>query len=376
MTDPAGDRRKEVNVRHAEAGDAKALHRTMTGLRVVEGTLQLPYQTVERYRKWLSELPESTYMLVAESGDEVVGNLGLEAMLTPSRRHVGRLYMAVRDDWQGKGVGTALVEAALDLAENWLNLTRIELEVYTDNQAGIALYEKFGFEIEGTLRRFAFRGGRYVDAYSMARIRDEQRHLPSAGGETTTAQTGEAGFDQLESERLILRRFKDSDLAPFLAYRNDPEVARYQAWESCTGREATAMIEGLKSLQPGTPGEWFQFAIELKGTGALIGDCALKVEQDGRQAEVGYTLAHEHQGKGYASEAISHLLYYAFGDLRLHRVVAITDQENEPSIALLERLGMRREGRFVQNVWFKGRWASEYLYAVLDEEWLRRKPRA
>jgi RimJ/RimL family protein N-acetyltransferase len=178
-------------------------------------------------------------------------------------------------------------------------------------------------------------------------------------------------FSRLESERLVLRRFDDSDLAPFLAYRNDPQVARYQAWESCTEHEAIAMIEELKSLQPGTLGAWFQFAIELKETAALIGDCALKVEQDGRQAEIGFTLAREHQGKGYAQEAVSRLLDYAFGDLGLHRVVAITDQENEPSWALLERLGMRNEGKFVRNVSFKGRWASEYLYAVLDEEWLR-----
>ena len=179
------------------------------------------------------------------------------------------------------------------------------------------------------------------------------------------------GFSSLETERLILRRFADSDLGPFLAYRNDPEVARYQSWDSCTEREATAMIEGLKSEQPGTPGEWFQFAIESKETGALLGDCALRVEEDGRQAEVGFTLAREHQGRGYASEAVSRLLDYAFGDLGLHRVFAVTDQENEPSFSLLERLGLRREGQFAENAWFKGRWSSEYLYAVLRDEWLR-----
>jgi putative acetyltransferase len=86
-------------------------------------------------------------------------------------RHVGSIGMAVRDDWQGKGVGTALMEAALDLADNWLNLTRIELRVYVDNSAAVALYKNFGFEIEGTHRRLAFRNGEYVDAYSMARIR-------------------------------------------------------------------------------------------------------------------------------------------------------------------------------------------------------------
>jgi RimJ/RimL family protein N-acetyltransferase len=191
-----------------------------------------------------------------------------------------------------------------------------------------------------------------------------------AGGELSGG-----GFARLESERLILRRFTGSDLDPFLAYRNDPQVARYQAWESCTEGEATAMIEELESLQPGAPGEWFQFAIELRETGVLVGDCALKVEQDRRQAEVGFTLSREHQGKGYASEAVSRLLDYAFGDLGLHRVVAITHRENEPSIALLERLGMRREGHFVQNAWFKGGWASEYLYAMLEVEWLRGTPR-
>jgi RimJ/RimL family protein N-acetyltransferase len=115
------------------------------------------------------------------------------------------------------------------------------------------------------------------------------------------------------------------------------------------------MIEELKLEQPGTPGEWLQFAIESKETGALVGDCALKVEEDGRQAEVGFTLSHEHQGKGYASEAVSRLLDYAFGQLDLHGVYAITDQENAPSMALLERLGMRREDGFVENAWFKGR---------------------
>ena len=103
--------------------------------------------------------------------EEVVGQLGLETFTRPRRRHVGEIGMAVRDDWQGKGVGTALMEAALDLADNWLGLTRIELSVYTDNTAGVALYKKFGFEVEGTHRRYALRNGEYVDAYSMARIR-------------------------------------------------------------------------------------------------------------------------------------------------------------------------------------------------------------
>jgi putative acetyltransferase len=127
----------------------------------------------EAWRKRLAEPPEGLYSLVGCVESEVVGNLGLHTSPTRWRmRHVGSIGMAVRDDWQGKGVGTALMEAALDLADNWLNLTRIELRVYVENAAGVALYEKFGFEIEGTHRRLAFRNGEYVDAYSMARLKE------------------------------------------------------------------------------------------------------------------------------------------------------------------------------------------------------------
>jgi RimJ/RimL family protein N-acetyltransferase len=184
----------------------------------------------------------------------------------------------------------------------------------------------------------------------------------------------EEAFTRIESERLILRRFKDSDLAPFMAYRNDPEVARYQSWSSCDEHEATAFIREMESAQPEVPGEWFQFAIESKETGALMGDCALRVdEHEPYRAEIGFTLAREHQGKGVASEAVSRLLDYTFDALGLHRVIAIVDCRNALSVALLERLGMRREGHFLENVWFKGGWADEYLYAVLKDEWLRKR---
>jgi RimJ/RimL family protein N-acetyltransferase len=178
-------------------------------------------------------------------------------------------------------------------------------------------------------------------------------------------------FTNLETARLILRHFMDTDLVPFMAYRNDPDVARYQGWEGISEAEAHALIAEQKLVQPGVPGQWFQIAIALKETGMLAGDCALKIdEHDERQAEIGYTLARAYQGKGIATEAVSRVLDYAFRTLELHRVIAITDCENAASVTLLERLGLRREGHFIQNVWFKGKWADEYLYAVLQHEWL------
>jgi RimJ/RimL family protein N-acetyltransferase len=182
----------------------------------------------------------------------------------------------------------------------------------------------------------------------------------------------ETTFTSLQSERLLLRRFAEGDLRPFLAYLNDPLVARYQTWESYSEQRAREAIERQKSLDPGTPGQWFTFALELKGTGELVGHVALKTDEDGRQAEIGFTLAREFHGKGLAFEAAARVLDYAFTDLGLHRVTAITDCENRSSVALLQRLGLRREGHFIQNIWFKGAWGDEYSYAILREEWLRR----
>ena len=162
----------DITVRGTEPEDYRALQRIFSGPRAVAGTLQMPFPSGETWRERLAESPEGLHSLVACVDGEVVGSLGLETSPTRWRmRHVGTIGMAVRDDWQGKGVGTALMEAALDLADNWLNLTRIELTVYVDNAAAIALYEKFRFEIEGTHRRLAFRDGEYVDGYSMARIK-------------------------------------------------------------------------------------------------------------------------------------------------------------------------------------------------------------
>ena len=87
--------------------------------------------------------------------------------------------MSVHDDWQGQGVGTALMEAAIELADRWLGLSRLELTVFADNEAAIHLYRKFGFDVEGTHRRYAFRDGGFADAHFMARIREEPG--PSAG---------------------------------------------------------------------------------------------------------------------------------------------------------------------------------------------------
>jgi len=163
-------------------------------------------------------------------------------------------------------------------------------------------------------------------------------------------------------------------VAVFTAYRADPEVARYQSWSDFTRERGEAFVAGMQGVQPGVPGQWFQFALEDRASRELVGDLAFKVsEEEPREAEVGFTLARSHHGKGYATEALTGLLPYAFESFPLHRVVAVTDALNASAAALLERVGMRREGHFVENVFFKGAWGSEFSFAILDREWSARR---
>jgi putative acetyltransferase len=169
----------DIVIRAAEVRDAEAITRIYNAPRAQWGTLQLPFVSVEARRKRLAEPRPGFYNLVAEVEGDVIGSIGMDTFGDrPRKAHVASIGMAVRDDWQSKGVGTALMQAVVDLADRWLQIRRMELEVYTDNLPAIALYKKFGFEIEGTLRMYAFRDGQYVDAYAMARLQPGLPGLP------------------------------------------------------------------------------------------------------------------------------------------------------------------------------------------------------
>lgn len=161
-----------ISIRRTEPSDYEAVQKIFTGPKAIWGTLQLPFPSVEIWRKRLAEPPEGMFGLVACVEQEIAGQLNIHTFPNhPRRRHVGQIGMAVRDDYQGQGVGTALMQAAVDLADNWLNLLRLELMVFPDNVPAMRLYKKFGFVIEGTFVRYAYRDGQYVDTCAMARFK-------------------------------------------------------------------------------------------------------------------------------------------------------------------------------------------------------------
>lgn len=176
-------------------------------------------------------------------------------------------------------------------------------------------------------------------------------------------------FNAIATRRCTLRRFTGQDLAAFAEYRADPSVARFQSWSAYSLDDARQLYATLTGTVFGAPGTWYQIAIADNRDDSLLGDCALHFLEDEQQVEIGFTLAPAHQRQGLAKEALTALLDYLFDGLGKHRVVAITDAENHPARNVLRSLGFRQEAHFVQNVFFKGRWGDECLFACLAHEW-------
>ena len=146
----------------------------MADPQVLSGLMQMPHATEEFWRKRIEDMPVGSAVhelfLVAERDGMLVGNAGLMPMTHVRRRHAMGLGLVVATAAQGQGVGSALLQALIDWADHWAQVLRLELTVFTDNAAAIALYRKFGFEIEGTHRGYALREGKYADVLTMARI--------------------------------------------------------------------------------------------------------------------------------------------------------------------------------------------------------------
>jgi RimJ/RimL family protein N-acetyltransferase len=120
------------------------------------------------------------------------------------------------------------------------------------------------------------------------------------------------------------------------------------------------------------PGEWSQFGIENISSGQLVGDCAIYLQMsDSRIAEIGITISHLHQRMGYAKEAMTGIISFLFREKGIHRIVETVDAENIASIQMLKSISFREEAHFIESVFFKGKWGSEYQFALLKNEWER-----
>jgi putative acetyltransferase len=172
-----------ISVRRALVGDAAAYARIMGDPAVYPGLMQMPFASEELWRQRLTDanaLGKTDLLLVAELNGDVVGSAGLHPV-GPNirRRHAWMLGISVLPQVRRQGVGTALMQAMCDYADNWIGALRLELGVYTDNVGAMALYRKFNFEIEGTQRGYALRDGVYVDSHMMVRFHPNPPRPPS-----------------------------------------------------------------------------------------------------------------------------------------------------------------------------------------------------
>lgn len=172
----------------------------------------------------------------------------------------------------------------------------------------------------------------------------------------------------LRTQRLLLRPLQTKDIDVIVAYRNDPEVAALQDWDLPVSRER---VERHVADQSGwddiTPGEPRQIGIEREGQ--LVGDLYVGLDEHGGVAEIGFTLAREHQCQGYALEAASAVVADLVERLGCHRVVGQLSPRNVRSARLLERLGMHVESFAPRSYWCRGAWDDNLVYAMTDEQW-------
>ena len=161
----------QIEIRHVEPEDYRQLQQLYSQEQVYSDTLQLPYPAAGLWQKRIADIQPGTYNLVACFGERVVGQITLHINPTPRRRHVATFGMGVHPDFQQQGVGSKLLAAVLAMCDDWLNVSRVELTVYVDNLAALALYKKLGFVIEGTAEGFAMRNGQLVAVHHMGRVR-------------------------------------------------------------------------------------------------------------------------------------------------------------------------------------------------------------
>jgi putative acetyltransferase len=161
---------ERVVLRGLEPEDYAAMREIFAQPKAFADTMHMPFPSKQMWQQRLAQISPSRHSLVACVDDLPIGNIGLIVSERPRQRHMGSVGMGVHDDYAGRGVGELLMRAALDLADNWLNLSRVELTVFADNERAIRLYERTGFETEGRLKRYAFREGELVDALVMARL--------------------------------------------------------------------------------------------------------------------------------------------------------------------------------------------------------------
>jgi putative acetyltransferase len=343
--DPSAD----IIIRPQLDSDLAAISAIRNASRARWGTLATPYESVERWRKFRATTGTGQTELVACANGEAIGMAGLFRRTQARRAHVAEFGITIRDDWQGKGVGTKLLAALTDLADHWLGLRRLELSVYTDNAPAIALYRKFGFVVEATETADAFREGAYANAYVMGRLNgDLPRDFapypsPPPRAERTTFTLRAAEPDDAEAITEIMRQplVRHGTLrVPFTTVEeNAPLAAPTDDTAKTIVAEIGGKPVGITCLIPG------------KARRRHVGEIAPLAVHD------------TWHGQGIGGALLGAALDIADHWLNLRRVQLGVLADNQPAIALYRKAGFLPEGCKRAEVFRAGAYADTLLMA-------------
>ena len=320
-------------------------------------------EIVEVQKRHWAERGYGWWAVSLRGTDDFTGWCGLQYL--PDTDEVEVACLLEPAQW-GKGYAVEGGAAALAYGFRELGAKSIVAVVHPANSRSRRAVEKLGLAFTNDARYF----GMDVRRYAIDRAVFAAR--AGAGAQPGKPATK---FEDLTTPRLVLRRLRPEDAEPMFRYRSHPVVSRFQSWAPGAPSVTAAFIEEQIRIEPDTPGTWLQLGIVASDSGELIGDCGIRFPPGtSRDVELGMTLAAQHQGRGYAMEALEAVLEYVFERLGKRRVYGSVDPRNVRSLKLLERAGLSREAHFRESLWFKGAWADDVIYAMLVGEWRSMRP--
>lgn len=332
-----------IHIRAYKTEDIPALNRILNQASTSRFTAAVPFVSVRQSSEFFAGLPPTTHMLVAcDDEGEIVGGADLRVNAHPRCAHTASLGIMVAEEVRRRGVGRALMKALLDLADNWLNISRVSLVVYANNLAAIPLYQQLGFAVEARLRRYAQQGGELVDSYIMARLRP--------GLPPDLSPPPPSPPQRKLSGDLLLRALEPGDAAAYVALRHQPSSFHFML----TVPHRPSVAEAEKRLASLTG--------ENRAIGAFVGDqlvgTAFLNVCDGRRRHAGeldvMKVHDEFQGQGIARRLMDAILDIADNWLGLTRVGLYVVADNERAIELYKSVGFEVEGRLCADTFRHG----------------------
>ncbi|MCP4423118.1 MAG: GNAT family N-acetyltransferase [Chloroflexi bacterium] len=346
----------QMKIRPLNPNDTADLYEMMTDPRVVGTLVFTPSMEYQDEEAWVKNKRPGSHRLVAEIDGKVVGSATIGQNLRARTTHSGHLGLLVHADYWGRGIGSALMTALLDLADNWLNLMRVELEVFAGNPAAIHIYQKFGFEIEGTQRMAIFGGdGRFHDEHVMARIREP---LPAPVNRKPSSVDRHKSPVANRQQPATIRPQHPGDAAAMHNLWRHPLVARTtMQMPSLEYPDAARKVKNR-------PDNGHRFVAEVDGR--VVGSAGLFVNQNPRQAHsarLGMMVHPDFWGQGIGGQLMEAALNLADNWLNLKRVELEVHNDNPVAIHLYEKFDFVIEGTKRYHTYGDGRWAHTHFMA-------------